>query len=239
MAAPLHDAAALGPPFCVKPNNGRKGQLVFPGLQDAAGLETAFRRVAAEFAEILLERSISGGDYRFFYVQPRVVGVKFGTHGSVTGDGRRSVGDLVEARNAERRRRQLPGHPPMALGAELDTVLADQGLQLATVPALGQLVLLARTSNGLGEGEAIACADRIHPGYAAVAEAACRAIPGLLLCGLDLKLQDPMAAPAPGNHWLLELNAAPSLEAFHYPWEGPVQDVAAALLALLQRHATA
>ena len=53
------------------------------------------------------------------------------------------------------------------------------------------------------------------------------------LVAVDMMMADPTQPAEPGNHWVLELNGAPGLTSFYYPWEGEPQDVAGALIERL------
>jgi hypothetical protein len=83
------------------------------------------------------------------------------------------------------------------------------------------------------DGGGVACADSTHPSYAAVAEAACRAIPGLVLAGVDMVIGDRGRPAAPGNHWVVGIDGAPVIHAFHYLCVG--QDAGGAILRFLLR----
>lgn len=231
------DAAAyiesLSGELCVKPNTGRKGNFVFPGRRDHAAVLAAFEMVAAQGQPVLIEESVPGEVIRFFYVRPRIVGVKISLPANVVGDGHHTISGLIALKNEERRRRNVPGHNPITVDFELVAILAGQGLALTTVPALGERVMLRLTSNGAVGADSIECADDIHPSYAEQVEAACRAIPGVQIAAIDTKVLDRRTPSAPGNHWILEVNTSPGVLPYHYPWEGRPQDVSGAVMDLL------
>lgn len=228
---------ALGRPACVKPKDGMKGFMVFPGLRGTAAFRQAFERAGAHFPRIIVEESVTGEVIRYFYVAPRAVAVTLNRPASVLGDGAGSIARLIAAKNRERVRRALPDHLPIAIDDDLRSHLAGQGLSLDSVPAAGERVLLRAVSNGASSADSIACADSTHPSYAAVAEAACRAIPGLVVAAVDMMAADRRRPAAPGNHWVLEVNSSPGVVLYHYPWEGESQDVSGAIVDRLIRAA--
>ncbi|WP_156927127.1 hypothetical protein [Azospirillum halopraeferens] len=230
LSGALAHAAAAGCAQCVKPNNGMKGIMVFPGLTDAAAVRTAFERAGSRFARILVEDSVEGEVIRFFLAGARAVAVSLNRPANVTGDGAATIARLIEAKNRERAVRALPDHLPIIVDDDLLGHLAGQGLSLASVPAAGMRVLLRATSNGATGADSIACPGDTHPSYAAVAETACRAIPGLVVAAVDMVVADRGRPAAPDNHRVLEINSSPGVVLYHYPWEGEAQDVSGAIL---------
>ncbi|WP_029010586.1 hypothetical protein [Azospirillum halopraeferens] len=234
-AGALLYAAQCRGELCVKPNSGALGDLVFPGLRTAQEIDDAFRMVAAHYDAVLVERSMPGHVWRFFYVEPAVVGVKFSRPASVLGDGISSVAALIDAKHRERAARRVVGHFDIPEGHARTFMLARQGLHLDSVPAAGRRVFLHPTSNGASGADSISRPGAVHPGYRAMMERACAAIPGLKVAALDVMITDPAQPPTAGTVAVLEINAKPGLLPYHYPWEGPPQDVAGAVIGLLQR----
>lgn len=238
-AAAAAFAARIGGAVCVKPDGGMKGRCVFPGVQGEAAVLRAFGEAAASYSPIIVERSVPGEIVRFFYVQPHVVGVKLSVPANVVGDGVSTIAALVEAKNRLRQERNLPGHYPIDIDAGVTAFLAEQGLSLASVPEQGRRVLLRLTSNASTGGDTIECADSVHPSYAREVEEACRAFPGLAIAAIDMAVCDRREQATAENHWFLEINSAPDLLTYHYPWEGRPQDVGGAIIAYLRRRSEA
>lgn len=227
-------ATSRGRVLCVKPNTGAKGRLVFPTCDSVSAVGYAFDRVAEHFDQVLVEDSIPGDIYRYFYVAPRVVGVKLSRPASVVGDGRLTIEALIARKNEEREARAVPGHFPLTIEHDLHATIAQQGLHLGTVPAAGQRVTLRSNSNVNAGADTIECIDAVHPSYARQVEAACRAIPGTRMAAAEVKIRDAGEPATPGNHAFIEINSAPALVQFHHPWEGRPQDVAGAVLTYLR-----
>jgi D-alanine-D-alanine ligase-like ATP-grasp enzyme len=222
--------ASMGRPACVKPTFGQQGRAVYPRLLDRQAFAAAFELAGRSFDQLVVEEHLEGEAVRFFYVRPSVVGVRLDRPAHVIGDGRRSIDELVAAKNRERWYRALPGIFPIALDAEAQRYLALQGLELASVPVAGRRVLLRGTSNIPTGGDPIDCRGILHPSYSRLVEEFCRRISALRLTAVDMVIQDLAAPAAPGYHWALELNGAPGLTPFYFPWEGEPQDVGGALI---------
>lgn len=233
--AALAYAEALGWPVCVKPDIGKKGLFVVPGLDDAEAVRAAFTAAAGFHPKVVVERSLVGEVIRFFYVEPRVVGVKISMPPNVIGDGVSDVATLIGRKNAEREVRQLPGHKPIVVNDELHAHLASQGLDLDSVPVAGQRLLLRAVSNGAVGADTIECADAIHPSYSALVEEICRSFPGLRIAALDTIVTDRMLPASAETFAVLEINNSPGVLPYLYPWEGRRQDICLAMIEMLER----
>ncbi len=235
--AALAFAAELGGPICVKPRIGSHGFLVFPDLPSPADVVAAFRAVVARFHEAMVEQSLRTPELRHFFVWPKAGPMLLALPPMVTGDGQRDIATLIDAMNEERMRRARPGTFPVEVDERLRETIAAEGLTLASVPEAGRRVVLRHAVNRAVGGECLSLPGRIHPSYAEVAGAACRAIEGIRVASLDMKVLDPEQPAAPGNHWILEVNASSGLMPFHYPSDGPEQDISGLILDYLEARA--
>lgn len=227
---------AFSGPICVKPNRGSLGRCVYPALKDRNWYQDAINRVAEKYQNILIEESVEGGHFRFFYVQPEVVGIRHGIPTSVVGDGISTLEELSKTKNAERIRRNLPTHPPFPLDEDVHTFLARQGRSLDDVPAVAETVFLKGVSNAPAGADSFLRWDEVHPSYREVVEQACKTVPGLLFSGVDIIIRDISEPAKAGNYWILEMNTSPAITSFYYPWEGDTVDVASDIVDLLLEH---
>jgi len=220
-------------PICVKPNHGSLGKGVHPSIRDRFWYEKALRRVAENYPTIIAEDSVEGEHFRFFYVEPEVVGIRCGVPMSVVGDGVSTVAELAAAKNAERRMRALPTHPPYPIDETVVEFLGRFGHSLNDVPAPDERIYLSGVSNGSAGADTFPVSDEVHPSYRDVVAQACQAVPGLRFAGVDLVIADKGQSATMGNHWFLEINVNPMIAGFYYPWEGEVVDIAGAILDML------
>jgi D-alanine-D-alanine ligase-like ATP-grasp enzyme len=223
-------------PICVKPNNGSEGVCVFPALRERSWYEHALKRVTARFPNVLVEESVEGAHFRFFYVQPRVVGIRQGIPANVIGDGISSISALIAQKGAERAQRSLPMQAPLRVDDEIREFLARTNRSLDDVPANLEQVFLLGISNGNAGADTILLWDEVHPSYRDVVAQACNTVPGLLFSGVDIIIKDVTQPAAPDNHWLIEMNASPAITPFYFPWEGETVDIAGLILDMLKAH---
>lgn len=221
--------------LCVKPIDGSNGDLVQPCLRTAEDIRDAIVRIGHLERPFLMEESVAGEAWRFFYVRPEVVGIKLGRPASVVGNGFNTVRDLVAIADADRVRRAVPGHSG-PLGddpVQRAIVLRRQRLDETDVPERGRRVFLSSLSNGSRGADSLARPDAVHPRLVERVKRAIEAVSGVQEVAADVIIGDPGDPEAALS--FLEINAGPSLLAYHHPAEGPVQDVAGALADLLTR----
>lgn len=210
-------------PVCVKPVNGSLGAGVFPNLSDPPLIRSALERLAQRKRRILVEDHVPGEAARFFFIHPRVVGIRLDRPANVEGDDVSTVARLLRDKNRIKRRRT--GQKAVRIGADELRVLAAQGLGPGSIPERGRRVLLREASNASLGGDSLAAPEGLHPGYAAEIERLCLALPGLRIVAVDTVIRRPSLPPSPEGYNVLELNANPGMVQFRFPWEGRPLDL--------------
>ena len=204
-------ATAIGFPVVVKPTDGSKGRGVQLGLQDAAAVAAAFPRAAA-IGPVMVEREIAGDDHRLLVIDGRLVAAARRLSARVVGDGRRTVRALIDRINADPRRGPEARSMlvTIAIDDEVQRTLAEQGKELRSVPADGEVVLLRRTANISTGGTMEDVTPRVHPECRRIAERAA-VLAGLDICGVDLITTDITRSPYETGAGICELNRMPGL----------------------------
>jgi cyanophycin synthetase len=100
----LAAARQIGYPVAVKPVVGHKGIGVTADVQDSKELESAYNRALAAIPEdqltrIIVEKSISGSDFRMLCVNGRFVAATERRPASVVGDGHLTLAELIRLEN--------------------------------------------------------------------------------------------------------------------------------------------
>lgn len=218
----------------VKPTRLSRGKGITTGIESPEQFREAWGRAfnayrRPEQGQVLVEQHMDGEDFRFYVVGKHTV---FATHrkrANVTGDGRSSIGTLIEAKNAERAQNPYLGSYliPTNLG-ELDR-LAPAGLSLDSVPAFGEEITLRGASNLSAGGDSIDWTEQMHPGFREMVVRAVEAIPGMEYAGVDVIAPDIAQAPTSENHVIGEVEYSPAPLA-DFPAEGEAHDMAGALL---------
>ena len=240
LAASAQDAARaldkLGAPVVVKPLRGNHGRCVTVGARTPDEAAAAFERAGGAGSPVIVERIVTGHDYRVLVIDGRVAAAAQLRPASVTGDGSHTISQLVARVNADPRRGN--GHAReltrITLDDEVMRHLDAAGLDGGAVPAAGQVVALRQNANLSTGGTSRDVTDLVHDDVAALCVRAAAAA-GLDICGVDLRAGD-ISAPLRADHVgaaVLELNACPGLRMHLAPAEGRARDVAAAIVDTL------
>jgi cyanophycin synthetase len=227
-------ARDIGLPVVVKPEAGNQGKGVSVNLAAEEQVRAAFAVAAAFGQDVLVERFIAGDDYRLLVVGGELVAAARRDPAQVTGDGERSVAELVAEVNRDPRRR--PGHSSILTRITLDDAaeltLRAQGLTVDSIPASGEVVRLRTNANLSTGGTATDVTDEVHPTIAHTARLAAQ-IMGLDIAGIDIICHDIRRPLAEQGGAIVEVNAAPGLRMHLHPTAGSPRDVGTSIVAML------
>ena len=211
----------LGAPVVIKPLGGSHGRSVTVGVRAPHEAEAAFRQASEAGSPVLVESYVPGHDYRVLVIDGQVAAAAQLRPAAVTGDGERTIAQLVEHANTDPRRGN--GHARVLTRIDLDDEvlrhLDAAGLDGCSVPAAGQLVTLRRNANLSTGGTSRDVTDLVHEEVAAMCRRAAAAV-GLDICGVDVRLAD-ISAPLHGaaEHEPAEHEPAEHRTAEHGPAE--------------------
>jgi cyanophycin synthetase len=226
-------ASKLGLPVVVKPEAGSQGRGVTVGVRNEQEMEAAFA-CARRYGRVLVERAITGADYRILVVGGRMVAAARRDPAQVVGDGTHTVEELVEEVNRDPRRRD--GHASLLTRIRLDDlaelVLSQQGLTRSSVPEKGKVVRLRTNANLSTGGTATDVTDEVHPENVRLAELAADVV-SLDIAGVDIIAQDITQPLDRQGGAVVEVNAAPGLRMHISPSEGKPRDVGKAIVRML------
>jgi len=159
--------------------------------------------------------------YRVLVLDGAVIDVVRRGSPTVIGDGRSTVGELIEAEN--RRRLDAAGGLGLLLllRTDLDCLrhLRDHGLGLRSVPELGRVLTVKTSSSESPPDDSETISAPLHPALAEDVQTAAQAL-GLRLAGVDLvtpSLARPLTESAGA---IVEVNASPGLR-YHYQMRDP------------------
>jgi cyanophycin synthetase len=227
-------AQEIGVPVVVKPRDGNQGRGVAVNLSTREQVVAAFSSAIAEGDQILVEKFAAGCDYRLLIIDNQLVAAARREPPQVTGDGRRTISELVAEVNLDPRRGE--DHATSLNKIPLDeiarSVLAEQGLTVDSVPAAGQLVLLRRNANLSTGGSATDVTDKVHRDVAARAIDAVRMV-GLDIAGVDIVASDISMPLEPQGAVIVEVNAAPGLRMHLEPSFGTGRAVGEAIVNMM------
>ncbi len=206
-------ADQLGYPVVVKPADLDGGIGVAAGLKTAAAVRKAFEAAAKLSSVVLVEKHFEGRDYRLQVFQNEVFWVAERVPGGVTGDGLRSVADLLAELNADPRRGD-PGSTHLLKRIPLDEealeLLVEQGLRSQAIPPKAAFVRLRRAANVASGGVPVPALAQAHPDNLALAVRSARLL-RLDLAGVDLLIPDISRSWLESGAAICEVNAQPQM----------------------------
>lgn len=222
-------AADFGWPVVVKPPNLDMGSGVVSDIRGPESLARAYE-CAVELSSdpVLVERHEPGYCYRLLVVHGRVIAVARRMPPEVTGDGRRTIAELVDAANADPRRHTVLRQ--IVLDDDARDYLSEQGLDPQAVPEADRLVPLRRTAYVFSGGLHQNVAGIAHPDNLALAVRAAR-VAGLDIAGVDFVTADISRSWRTGCGVICEINAQPALSP-HWVAE-PDRDISGEILDIL------
>jgi D-alanine-D-alanine ligase-like ATP-grasp enzyme len=155
----------------------------------------------------LVQRKVDGHRYHVLVLDGAVLAACERLPLSVIGDGRRTIGALLDAERAAliTRRRDRVSAPR---DYRVEMRLRRIGATWDTVPAAGESVVLLET--GSSSTEAVDLTERIHPEYRALAGRLARDA-GLRSCGIEIISPDSLADPV-REYTVIGLDAAAPLD---------------------------
>lgn len=227
----LEVVSKIGYPVVLKPRWGSKGSGVFVNINSERELLRAYAEITKECREVMIEEFKVGNDYRVMVVDYKVVAVSLRKPPYITGDGVRSIRDLIEAMNANPLRGE--GHEKPLTRVKIDDELINRlnalGYSLDFVLDYGKKVTLRGNANLSTGGSAEDYTDLICKENIEICERAARII-GLDICGIDIcakSISEPMYE---NDGVILEVNAAPGIRMHHFPASGKERNVGRKIL---------
>lgn len=207
----LKAAHELGWPVVVKPAALDGGEGVRADLRSEPELRTAFAKAKAASDAIIIEKHIEGQDYRLVVHEGYLIRSVMRSPPVLTGDGRRTITELLAALNADPRRSTNTSHYALKhvdLDEDAMELLAREGLTPGSIPEPGRIVRLRRTANVATGAEAFPVTP--HPDNVALAVRAADAL-RLDLAGIDMLCPDITRSWREVGAAICEVNASPEL----------------------------
>jgi cyanophycin synthetase len=224
----------VGFPLVIKPVDGNQGRSVFTEVTNLDEAMAAFAKARLYSGRVLVEKFITGRDYRLLVINYKFVAAALRTPAMVTGDGKSTIRELIDIVNSDPARGDDHENVLTRIKPDDSTTefLASRGMSLGSVPLRGQKVILRRTANLSTGGTSEDVTGEVHPEVARMAERTARAI-GLDICGIDF-IADNISKPLNMTRdAVIEVNAAPGFRMHTHPYAGKPQPVGDAVVEML------
>ena len=224
----------LGYPLVIKPIDANHGKGITTNIANREQALKAFEAAKQYGKNVIVEKFITGFDFRALAVNYKFICAALRTPASVTGDGINTILYLINETNKDPRRGY--GHEKVLTQITIDQftqkMLDDAGYTLDTVPKQGELVLLKPTANLSTGGTSTDVTDEVHPANIFMFERIARII-GLDICGIDIMVRDLRSPVNETGGAILEVNAAPGFRMHIDPSEGIARNAAEPVVDML------
>ena len=194
----------------VKPVRGEQGRGISVNIRDEAGLRAAIETARNESPEVFLEQFHDGSDLRVIVIADAVVAAAIRKPPEVTGDGRRTVHELIE-RQSRRREEATGGESTIPLDGETRRCVREGGFDLDDVLPEGTRLTVRKAANLHTGGTIHDVTDELSKTIRDAAVRAARAL-DIPVVGLDFMVPDPGS----DTYVIIEANERPGL-ANHEP----------------------
>ncbi len=225
---------SIGFPVAVKPLDANHGKGITVNLNSLEEVRAAFPLAKKYSRRVIIEKSLTGADFRALVINNRLVAVAERKPAHVTGDGKHTIQQLIDITNKDKRRGY--GHEKVLTLIDVDvqteTLLAASNYTLETVLPKGEVLNLKPTANISTGGTAIDRTDEVNPFNVSLFERIARII-GLDIAGVDVvapELSTPLTENGGG---IIEVNAAPGFRMHLAPSEGIARNVAEHVVDML------
>ncbi len=224
----------FGYPLVIKPIDGNHGKGNTTNITTREQAIKAFEAAKYYSRSVIVERFITGYDFRCLVINYKFICAALRTPASVVGDGIHDLQWLIDETNKDPRRGY--GHEKVLTQITIDQftqkMLDDAGVTLQHVPAKGERFLLKPTANLSTGGTSTDVTDEVHPANVFMFERIAKII-GLDICGIDVMATDLRTPVAENGGAILEVNAAPGFRMHIEPAEGLPRNVAEPVVDML------
>ncbi len=221
----------VGFPLVVKPVGGNHGRGITVNIKNYEDALVAFRAAKNVSPKVIIEKYITGEDYRLLVINNVLVAAAKRTPANVIGDGKSTIKQLVEEVNKDPRRGY--GHENVLTKITINdltkTIIAAKAYTEDSVPKAGEMVILKDTANLSTGGTAEDVTDIVHPSNVSMAERISKII-DLDICGIDIMTTDISKPLEETGGAVLEVNAGPGFRMHLAPTTGLPRNVAAPVI---------
>lgn len=214
-------------PVVVKPLSESMGRGVFTDISNDEELnEILDHYEKSRYSKLILEKHYYGNEYRIYVVGDEVISCVYREAASVTGDGEKTIEQLITEKNRQRKKNPNLKNKLIKIDFEITRMLNRQGLMTSSVLDAGQQVFLRSTSNLSIGGEPFDVTDEVSDEIKQLAVDSLKAIGNIPHAGVDIII-DPEDDT---KGVVIELNPTAGITFHVFPYNGKMRDVPAKII---------
>ena len=227
----------VGFPLVIKPVDGNHGRGITVNISSYDEALIAFRAAKNVSNSIIVEKYITGVDYRLLVINHKLVAAALRTPAHVVGNGSSTIQQLIDEVNSDPRRGF--GHEKVLTQITVNDLtmglIEAKGYSLDSILEKDEVLILKDTANLSTGGTAEDVTDYVHPANISMAERISRII-DLDICGIDIMTTDITKPLKETGGAVLEVNAGPGFRMHLAPAKGLPRNVAAPVIDKLFPH---
>ncbi len=217
----------VGFPLVIKPVGGNHGRGITVNIMNVEDARVAFHAAKEVSSAVIVEKFITGEDYRLLVINNVLVAAAKRTPAHVIGDGVSTVKQLVDQVNKDPRRGY--GHENVLTQITINdltkSILKGKGYTEDSIIPKDEFLILKDTANLSTGGTAEDVTDIVHPANVSMAERISKII-DLDICGIDIMTTDISQPLSDTGGAVLEVNAGPGFRMHLAPTKGLPRNVA-------------
>lgn len=211
----------LDKPVIIKPQSGSRGRHTTTNIQNDTDFKKAVtigRQITPWLVE---EEHLYGSVYRATVVGGKLVGFFRADPPEVTGDGSKTIRELVEEKNTHRSERLSD----IVINDDVVSFIAREGYAPTSVLPRGLTIPLSAKTGRMYGGYTKEMFDLVHPRMHTIFEKAATVV-GAPVAGFDLIIQDPTLDPDTQRWGIIECNSLPFIDLHYFALEGTPRNIA-------------
>ena len=224
----------VGYPAVIKPVDGNHGKGATINIRNFEEAKIAFEAAQYYSYRVIVEKYISGFDFRLLVINNKFVAAAKRTPAHVIGDGKSNIQQLIDEVNKDPRRGF--GHEKVLTEINVDKMtkylLEQENLTLDSILPEGKVLYLKTTANLSTGGISRDVTDEVHSYNVFLAERVSKLI-GLDICGIDIMAPNLTESLRDNGGAVLEVNGAPGFRMHLAPAEGLARNVAEPVIDML------
>lgn len=220
----------LTKPLVVKPRSGSRGRHTTTNINTFEEFEKAVKVARKLSPHTVAEEYLSGYVCRATCVDGRLAGFYRANEPYVTGDGEKTLRELIQSKNDKRPERVKE----ILVSDEILQFVGRLGLTLDGIPQKGRRISLTHRTGRYFGGGTREMLDELHKDFIPILESAAR-LTGLPVVGLDCIVPDPEHAPSAQRWGIIECNTLPFIDLHYFALEGKPRNIAGMVWDMVEK----
>ncbi len=215
---------SLSKPIIVKPKNGSRGRHTITNINTIDNFKKSLAIVNQISSFVSVEEHLQGPICRATVVGGKLMGFYMAVPPEVIGDGKKTVKELIEEKNKNKKERI----EDIVINIELENHINQSGLNVDSVLEKDVSLRLYHRGGRLFGGYTEEMLDYLHPSFIPIIEKAAQ-VTGLAVAGFDCIIPYPKEDSSQQKWGIIEVNTLPFIDLHYYAWIGKPRNIAGAI----------